>query len=170
MDRQIYTYEVTEEDLKFNRVDRLIGIIDRMKQEGKMFRNSLRIICLAYNHIPDELHTIPKFRRWIRKVAKLRPFFLYFLCLDLETPVHVLGCLGDAESILIGERVSMDEIERRNLTQLDFPLVRTTIHFDEDIYLQMKRSIQQLCKEIGDPEGEAELIALLEYHRPKSML
>lgn len=164
MERDILVYEVTENDLKHNSIDNLIGIIDHIRMEGSRYRNSLRILCLAYNDIPDELHTIPKFRRWIRKVVNLRPFLLYYLCFKMENPVHVIGCLGDVETVTAGERVTMKEIEERNLSHFDFPVVTSTIYFDEDIYIKMKTSIAKLCDEVNDPESKKQLLSLLEYH------
>ncbi|WCF11468.1 hypothetical protein NDS46_31415 (plasmid) [Paenibacillus thiaminolyticus] len=167
MERQLITYEVTLNDLKFNTTDKLIGILDRLREDGTRFRNSLIITCHAYNDIPDELHTIPKFRRWIRKVANLRPFFLYYLCTDIDTQVHVIGCLGDVETVVMGERITMKEIEEQNLSQDDFPLVPTIIFFDEDIYHKMRSSITSLCDDLDDYESKEQLLSFLEHHHRK---
>lgn len=167
MERTIFTYEVSKTDIALNRVDRIVKILNHMRKDAKAHRNSLRIVCTAYNNIPDELYTIPEFRQWIQKLARTRPSFLYFLCTDLEIPVHVLGCLGNVESVVVGKQFTMDEMEQNQLSPLDVPLVRAVIRLDEEFYHLIRNGVQQLCKEVGDPESEAELLSLLDYFRAK---
>ncbi|MFF2531404.1 hypothetical protein ACFVS2_21090 [Brevibacillus sp. NPDC058079] len=165
MSTQLFGYEITESDLKHQNVDKLIGIIDRLKDDGPRFRNSLKIICQVYIDSPDELHTIPKYRRFIRKVATLRPYFLYYMNLDLEF-LHILGCLGDVETLSFDKQMSTTEVEQTYGSPLFTPLMQVKISLDQDVYTKMEESIKSLCVEIDDPVGQEELITFLESFKP----
>lgn len=169
MERSLFAYEVTKSDLIHTKVDNLIGIIDRLREEGKKHRGCLQIFCSAYDDVPDELNTIPKFRKFIRKIATLRPYFLYYLQMELDPQVHVIGCLGDVESYQKGERLSNNDIVERGIHPDEMPRMLSVIRFDKDLYIKMKQSIQKLCQEINDPDSEAELMEFLEYHKPESL-
>jgi hypothetical protein len=167
LEQQLFVYEISESDLKHQQVDKLFGIIDLLREDGSRFRNSLKILCQVYNDSPDELHTIPKYRRFMRKVATLRPFFLYYMNLDLEY-LHILGCLGDTETLSFGEQIPVTETEKIYGSPLFAPLMQVKISIDQDIYNKMVTSIEKLCDEIGDPIGKERLLSFLESFKPKS--
>jgi hypothetical protein len=159
-EKLLYVYEVTKADLDHQVVDKLIGILDELKLGGTQFRSSLTIICNVYNDTADELYAIPKFRKWMRKVVKLRPLLFYFLSLEMDY-AHILGCLGDVSTVTTGKPLSIHEMEKQGIAPAKSV---SLILLEEEYYEWMKADIQKFCKQIDDPIANDELISFLEYH------
>jgi hypothetical protein len=166
MDKQLYMYQVDKTEVihkDFSGILKLLRFLDANKESTYQ---SLYLGFSGYDDIPDELFEIKAVRAWVQALVRKVPYLLYFINFEINSHVHVIGCLGDVDSILVGESRTPMQMAAEGKHPDQYGKRYTMIYFYKDFIDMMKQSISAYCRDTGNRVAEAELLAKIAYHTP----
>jgi hypothetical protein len=151
-------YSISKNEIIHKKFEEIDKIIKTLELRGRDAYKTVTLGISGFADVPDELYEIQKVRGWVQHVIRKHPNFFYFLDFDTDSHIHLLGCLGDIESIYEGEILTVIEMMERGLTQNDLPPKIHKCRFTAEYAKLLTEGIKQYCEEIGDMNGKMELL------------
>lgn len=135
----------------------------QLTRNGKSAYQSVFFIFDGYDDTTEQVYEIKDIRDWVYTLFRLFPHFLYFINRKLDSHITLLACLGDVETLLIGNApLTPNEYASLGVDMLSYaPRHLYNITIDDDLFMALEFAIQKYGRSIGDTKGAALTIEMI---------
>lgn len=131
--------------------------LHQLTKKGRSSYQSIVIIFDGFDDTTEQVYEIKEIRDWVYSMFRLFPHILYFVSPLLDSHLTLLACLGDVETLLIGNApLTPNEYESLGIDMVKFaPRHLFNIMIDDDLFMAMDFALQNYGQSIGDIPGAA---------------
>lgn len=135
----------------------------QLTKNGPAAYQSVLFIFDGYDDTTEQVYEIKEIRDWVYSLFRLFPHFLYFINTRIDTHITLLACLGDVETLLVGNApLTPNQYDELGVDMVAYaPRHLYNITIDDDFFMAMDFALQKYGQSIGDTAGAAMTIEMI---------
>jgi len=160
---EIIGLTITRAAIEQKSISRIQTFFHELTKNGLSAYQSVIFIFDGYDDTTEQIYEIKEVRNWVYSLFLQFPHFLYFVNPQIDTHITLLACLGNVETLLVGNAPltpkEYDDLRVDMISQA--PRYFYHLSVEDDLFTAMEYALKKYGRSIDDMAGAQSTIEML---------